>query len=273
MTSLLGYQERDSIVHRLTGMTKLLVFVLLTVSGVLSFDIRYLLVLTAFSLVVLWYSKISWFSIRILLWLTAVFAVLNLLMIYLFAPQYGVELYQSKTVLLGSGAYALTSQQLFYELLVFLKYCFSVPLSLCFLLTTQPSQMAAGLNKVGVSYKIAYAFSLTLRYLPTIQEEFSTIRKVQEARGFSVGKDASLWQRFIGSSRLLLTLVFSTLERVETISEAMSLRRFGKGKKRSWYYEQKLAGIDWVALAVGATLFALALFFVAVDGGRFWNPF
>ncbi|MCK8617433.1 energy-coupling factor transporter transmembrane protein EcfT [Fructobacillus sp. M158] len=273
MTDFLGYQERDSIIHRLNATSKLLAFLLLTVAGILSFDIRFLLLLTAFAGLLLVLSKISWQSIRILVYLTVVFALLNLILIYVFAPQYGVELYQTKTVLIGSGDYALTSQQLFYELLVLLKYCFSVPLSLAFLLTTQPSQLAAGLNRIGVSYKVAYAFSLTLRYLPTVQNEFQTTRKVQEARGFALGKKASLAKKVVASTRLLLALAFSTLEKVETISDAMALRRFGKKKKRTWYYSQPWRVGDWFTLAVAILLLLLALFLVSVDGGRFWNPF
>lgn len=273
MNDFLGYQERDSFIHKMNGTSKLIVFILLTVAGILSFDMRFLIGLTVFSALVLYFSKISWKSIRVLVYLTVIFAVLNLLLIYVFAPHYGVELYHSKTVLLGSGYYALTSQQIFYELLVLLKYCFSVPLSLAFLLTTQPSQLAAGLNKVGVSYKVAYAFSLTLRYLPTIQDEFQTTRKVQEARGFALGKKASLGKKLVASTRLLLALAFSTLEKVETISEAMALRRFGKKKKRTWYYAQPWHLADWIGLLLGIALLALAILLVSVDGGRFWNPF
>ncbi|MCK8637944.1 energy-coupling factor transporter transmembrane component T family protein [Fructobacillus fructosus] len=273
MTDFLGYQDRDSVIHRLNATSKLLVFLLLTVAGILSFDIRFLLLLTVFAGFVLYLSKISWRSIRILVYLTVVFALLNLVLIYVFAPQYGVELYHDKTILLGSGYYALTSQQLFYELLVLLKYCCSVPLSLAFLLTTQPSQLAAGLNRVGISYKIAYAFSLTLRYLPTIQNEFQTTKKVQESRGFALGKKASLGKKMMASTRLLLSLAFSTLEKVETISEAMALRRFGKKRKRTWYYSQKWRLPDWLALTMGILLLLLAVWLVSIDGGRFWNPF
>lgn len=273
MNDFLGYQERQSPVHSLNGTSKLLVFLLLTVAGIVSFDIRFLVALTIFAVFVLYLSKISWQSIRLLVLLTLVFALLNLVMIFVFAPQYGVELYHSKTVLFGSGFYAVTTQQLFYETLVLLKYCFSVPLSLAFLLTTQPSQLAAGLNRIGVSYKVAYAFSLTLRYLPTIQEEFETTRKVQEARGFAFGKKAKIGKKIVASTRLLLALAFSTLERVETISEAMALRRFGKGKKRTWYYAKKWQLGDWVALVLGIGITLLSFYLVHLDGGRFWNPF
>ena len=55
-------------------------------------------------------------------------------------------------------------------------------------MTTHPSQFASSLNQIGVSYKIAYSVSLTLRYIPDVQEEYQTIKLSQEARGWSCPK-------------------------------------------------------------------------------------
>ena len=59
-------------------------------------------------------------------------------------------------------------------------------------MTTHPSQFASSLNQIGVPYKIAYSVSLTLRYIPDLQEEFFTIKMSQEARGMELSKKASL---------------------------------------------------------------------------------
>lgn len=58
-------------------------------------------------------------------------------------------------------------------------------------MTTHPSQFASSLNQIGVPYKIAYSVSLTLRYIPDLQEEFFTIKMSQEARGMELSKKAS----------------------------------------------------------------------------------
>ena len=55
-------------------------------------------------------------------------------------------------------------------------------------MTTHPSQFASSLNQIGVPYKIAYSVSLTLRYIPDLQEEFFTIKMSQEARGMELSK-------------------------------------------------------------------------------------
>ena len=43
---------------------------------------------------------------------------------------------------------------------------------------------------------------------------------------------------------MISPLIFSSLERIETISTAMELRRFGKNKKRTWYTYQEMTTRD-----------------------------
>lgn len=61
-----------------------------------------------------------------------------------FAPEYGVDLYQSRTVIWeGIGRFTLTQEELFYEFNLVLKYFCTIPLALIFLLTTNPSEFAS----------------------------------------------------------------------------------------------------------------------------------
>lgn len=69
-------------------------------------------------------------------------------------------------------------------------------------MTTHPSQFAASLNQIGVPYKFAYSVSLTLRYIPDVQEEFFTIRKAQEARGLDLSQRWDWSNAFAGISKL-----------------------------------------------------------------------
>ena len=273
MNNLFGYQPGNSIVHRLTGGAKLLLFLILTMSGMLSFDLRYLILLTIVAVLGLAVAGIKWRNVSTLVKFVAVFAIMNVLLIYVFAPQYGVSLFDSKTVLFGHGLYALTLEQLTYEFIVLLKYFFSLPLALLFLLTTNPSEFGAGLNKIGVSYRIAYAVALTLRYIPNIQTEFVTISHAQQARGYDMSKKAPLLKRIKGAMGIMMPLVFSSLNRIDEISRSMDLRRFGKGKKRSWYYEQKFAGRDWQVLLGAVVLIVIEVILIKTNGGRFWYPF
>lgn len=273
MNQLFGYRAGNSFIHRLTGGTKLLIFLILTMSGMVSFDLRYLLLLIVLAIAGLMIAGIKWHDVSTVVYFVSAFAVMNVILIYLFAPQYGVALFHHKTLLIGSGAYALTLEQLVYELIVLLKYFFSLPLALIFLLTTNPSEFAAGLNKIGLSYRIAYAVALTLRYIPDIQQEFVTISHAQQARGYDMSNKAPLKQRIRGAAGILIPLLLSSLARIDEISRSMDLRRFGKEKHRSWYYQQTFRRNDWLAFVLVCLLVLFELLLIKVNNGRFWWPF
>ena len=59
---------------------------------------------------------------------------------------------------------------------------------------------------------------------------------------------------------------------IDTISNAMELRGFGKNGKRTWYTQRPFAKRDFAALAFGAALLLVSLF-VTIRYGRFYNPF
>lgn len=270
---LIGYHAGKTFLHALSGASKLIFFILVSVAAMMSYDTRFLLLVALASLMLFRVSEIRLKDISFVLAFAGTFAALNILMVYLFAPQYGVEIYGAKNLLwTGWGAYNLTFQELFYLLNLLLKYFSTIPLAVIFLMTTHPSQFASSLNQIGLSYKIAYAVSLTLRYIPDLQEEFYLIKMSQEARGQELSKKAPLSKRIKGNLQIVIPLIFSSLERINTIATAMELRRFGKNKKRTWYTQQAFGKLDKLVIVVSVLLLALSLLLFVVNQGRFYNP-
>lgn len=219
-------------------------------------------------------SKIKFRDVAFMLWATIAFMLLNNLMIYLFSPEHGTTIYGTRTVLVKlAGPYSITAEQLFYHLNVILKYAASIPVILLFVCTTNPSEFAASLNRIGVSYRISYAVALALRYIPDIQLEYRDISMAQQARGTEMSWKTSLIQRLKAASNILVPLVLSSLERIETISNAMELRGFGKGKKRTWYSARPFSKVDFGAMILCVLLFLLSLLITYLNGSRYFNPF
>ncbi|TWT11235.1 energy-coupling factor transporter transmembrane protein EcfT [Streptococcus sp. sy004] len=270
---LLGYQPGTSPIHRLSGASKLVFFILVSIAVMISYDTRLLAFVGFGSLLLFKLANIKWRQVSFVIYLVLFFAFLNLLMVYLFAPNYGVEIYGQKTLLwAGIGAYGISSQELFYLFNLALKYFSTVPMAIVFLLTTHPSQFAASLNQIGVPYKIAYAVSLTLRYIPDLQEEFYLIKLSQNARGLELSQKAKLLERIKGNLLILTPLIFSSLERIDTVATAMELRRFGKGKKRTWYQKQDLKAGDYGVIALAILILVLSFVLIWLNQGRFYNP-
>ncbi|MBL4954625.1 energy-coupling factor transporter transmembrane protein EcfT [Neobacillus sp. YIM B02564] len=272
---MLSYIERKSPVHRLTGVTKLLCFLIWSTVAMLTYDTRVLLFLFLFSVAIFKVSKIKWKEVAFVLLFILVFLLINNLAIYVFSPQEGVKIYGTRHVLLdiGGGRYSLTLEQLFYQFNVTLKYFTVIPAALLFLVTTNPSEFAASLNRIGVSYKIAYAVALALRYIPDIQRDFRNISLSQQARGIDMSRKEKLSKRLKNAASIIIPLILSSLDKIEMISNAMELRGFGKNKKRTWYRARPFQKIDIITLMLFIIMLIVSLYITFYDGNRFYNPF
>lgn len=274
MNNIFNYIDRPSPIHRLTGATKLVCLLLWSFAAMMTFDTRLLFALAVASFVLLWISKIRVKDISFMLGFTATFLVVNNIFLYLFSPQHGTEIYTTTHYLFGlTGKYAPTAEQLFFHLNNLLKYLATIPIVLLFVSTTNPSEFAASLNKIGVSYSIAYSVSLALRYIPDIQKEYHEISQAQQARGVELSKKASVIQRLKGASAILVPLILSSMERIEVISNAMELRGFGKNKKRTWYRARSFRAVDILCMVGCLLLVVLAFALNYLNGSRFYNPF
>lgn len=274
MARILTYADKDTWIHRLCGVSKLVFFLLWSVVGMLTYDTRVLLVMLVFSLIIFKISKTEWRQVGTVFKFILFFLALNLLTVFLFSPFEGTKIYETKTILFHiAGNYDMTVEQLFYEFNIMLKYLTVIPVVLMFIVTTNPSEFAASLNRIGVSYKIGYSIAIALRYIPDVQNDFTKIKHAQEARGIEMSKKASLIQRLKSISNIIFPLIFSSMDRIDVVSNAMELRGFGKNKKRTWYSGKSLRRDDYLTLSFVVVFCIVALAVTFFDGSRFYNPF
>ena len=270
----INYVETNSFLHTLNGITKLTLFLAWVMVVLTTFDLRIISVLICLGIFLLKLSKIPFRVYKPLLIGTGSVLLLNALFMYLLAPQQGTALIGSETVIAYlPWNYTLTQETLFYLVTVTLKYFSMFPIALVFVFTTHPTQFAASLNRLGVSYKIAYAVSLTLRYLPEIKKDFINISHAQQARGVDLSNKVSFFIRMKNVSKILGPLIFSSLERADEISNAMILRGFGRHKSRTWYSSKALTKTDFVCLSFIVISVALAITKRVTDDQLFWYPF
>lgn len=171
------------------------------------------------------------------------------------------------------GPYTLTAEQLFYEFNVMIKYFTVIPAVFMFIVTTNPSEFAASMNRVGINYNIGYAVAIALRYIPDVQDDFAKIKHAQEARGIEMSKKAPLMERIKNTAAILFPLIFSSMDRIDVVSNAMELRGYGKYKKRTWYAGKPLKRNDYLTLLVTVVFMVVALMITFRNGSRFYNPF
>ena len=99
------------------------------------------------------------------------------------------------------------------------------------------------------------------------------IKNAQEARGIEMSGKAKLMDRIKNVSAIIFPLIFTSMDRIDTVSNAMELRGYGKNKKRTWYMGRKLAKADYAVMIVTLVVMVIALVVTYHDGSRFYNPF
>ena len=274
MSRLLTYDPKDTWIHRLSGLTKLVFFLVWSIVSMITYDTRVLLFMLISSLIIFRVSKIEWKQISTVFNFILFFLCLNLIAVFLFSPYEGVKIYGTQQDLWHiAGNYTITKEQLFYEFNIMIKYFTVIPAVLMFILTTNPSEFAASMNRIGVSYKISYSIAIALRYIPDVQADFTKIKHAQEARGIEMSSKAGLIDRIKNVSSILFPLIFTSMDRIDVVSNAMELRGFGKNKKRTWYSGKKLSSKDITVIVVALIFAAASLMITFADGSRFYNPF
>lgn len=267
--------DRKSPIHSLSGATKLLCLILWSFASMITFDTRLLAALTVLAVVVMIVSKVRISDVKVLFWFSFVFMILNTFLIFVFSPEHGVTVYGTRHEIchLVWKVY-LVKEQLFYLLNIVLKYTSTIPVVILFVSTTDPSEFASSLNRIGVSYKIAYSVSLALRYIPDIQREYHDISIAQQARGLEMAsRKQSFLKRLKNAASMLFPLIISSMNRIEVIANAMELRGFGKDKKRTWYSARPFMAADIFSVVVCVLMLAASIVLGIINGGRYFNPF
>ena len=136
-----------------------------------------------------------------------------------------------------------------------------MPITAIFIFTTHPSEFASSLNKIGIPYKIAYAVNIAFRYIPDVQREYKDILNAQQSRGLAFKKgEGSVVEILKNYTTIFVPLVSSSIKRIDTVSNAMELRSFGKKRKRTWYSYKKLTAADFIFIAVCIVLLVGAVY-------------
>ncbi|UNK18126.1 energy-coupling factor transporter transmembrane protein EcfT [Paenibacillus sp. N3/727] len=268
------YVPGHSWFHRMDGAVKLVLFVVWTVLAFMFMDLRVFVVMLAAGAVMLIYSGVPFRKMAFLFGLIVLFSIINGLFILLITPTFGTRLTGTDTPVIPIGYAVINQETLFYVLTLSAKYLTLLPMTLLCLFTTMPSAFAASLNRVGVPYKVAYAVSIALRYIPDLIAEFRSTLHSMEARGMGISKeDGSIAKRLSNLSAVVVPVLQSALHRIDSVTNAMELRGFGAGKKRTWYSGGDMTAADWVVIGLALSVLGFGIWLRSRGLNAFWYPF
>lgn len=234
--------------HKLTGTTKVRLFLVLTVYLIMSWDLRLIVPVLIAGIVGLISMRPNWKPIRIMFIFFIVINLLNLFLFFIADPDIGTKFCGSRTVLKDLPGYLyISGETMWYLFTRFIKILATFTISITFILSITPSEFAAGLYSIKVPYKICTVVELAYRCIPDIVRDYQNISTSMQARGVEMdAKKIGLWKRLKQMVMIIVPLLLSSFDKVGNIANAMELRGYGKLKKRSYYAEHEATKADGV---------------------------
>lgn len=135
-----------------------------------------------------------------------------------------------------------------------------VLLSVLFVATTAPNDLAYALMQAGLPYRYGFALVTALRLVPVFEREAMLVYRAQLARG--VAYDRRSLRRFLTLARqFFLPLLVSALSKVDALAVSMEGRCFGKYPTRTYLHVRRSTRQDGLALLLlGLAVLALVLY-------------
>ncbi|MCW6510617.1 energy-coupling factor transporter transmembrane component T family protein [Lichenifustis flavocetrariae] len=136
--------------------------------------------------------------------------------------------------------------------------------SLVFVRTTDPRELAIALvTQMKVPYRIAYAFFIALRIIPTIEDEIKTIGAAQAVRG--VARQGGIAGRIREMKRYSMPLLVGSLRKASMMVMSMEARAFGAFPKRTFVEPPRMTASGVVVRTV--TIAAVVAWYAALATG------
>jgi len=270
---VINYTPGPTFLHKLSGFTKVFLFLVMSAAILTTFDIRVLVPLFIINVAEIISMKPNWKPIIIMFSITFITVTcIGNVMLFFVSPAAGYNNVGAEHIIWqGTGSLYLSKEWLWYIFVVFFKRTTSFASVMAFVLATTPSEFASGLNKCGLSYKVCTVISLAYRTIPDIANDFINIRNSMMMRGLELeGKGVSIWKKIKNTIILLVPLIFTAFGKVGNIANAMDLRGYGKQKKRTYYAENEPTKADKLVRALTILLLCWVVFYVVYF--RFINP-
>lgn len=244
-------------VSRVNPVAKLGAAVLITVPLVLTLDVVSAAVALALELLLMPFAGLGWRRFWRSTWLLWVLAPLTGLTIALYGRTSGQVYVEWLAVRVSDGSLELALATTLRVLAIALP-------SVVLFATVDPTDLADGLSQIlRLPARFVLGGLAGLRLVGLFLQDWRALELARRARGVA---DRGRLRRFLGMAFALLVL---SIRRGSKLATAMEARGFGAPGPRTWARPSVFAGPEWVLLAVGAAIAAVAVSAAVLAGS--WN--
>lgn len=229
MKSISLYTERDSIVHDVDPITKLIYILFAIVIPIIlpSFSLSFLCV--GLGIVLLIVAKVFRKSLPVF-----GFVLIVLITVVIIQGLFNPE---NETVLFHIGPFAMYKEGLLYALTIVFRVINIVSSFMILVLTTKPTDLVGSLVRKGMSPRIGYVIVSVFQIIPEMMGTMGTITDSQRARGMET--EGNLLVRIKAFLPLLGPVVLGSLNNTKERAMALEVRGFNSEVPKTYLYEEK----------------------------------
>ncbi len=273
------YRKRESFIQSFDPRAWLIFYACFIACTIFFWDLRYLGVLLAVALFVVFTSGIRWREMA-RAWLFIGGFVIFFSVLTFFTGRGGIELYtveheitrwQAPFQILGwTPLLRITLEKTFYALSMLVRVFSLASMTILIPYSLDPSLYGVTFRGLGLPDKIAYAMDLTMRFIPTFGRDFSLTMDAQRARGYEVEKlSGGILNQVRKLAPLVVPVTIHAIAGSEDIIDAMDLRAFGVGP-RTWLQQLQYRRRDRILIAVGVSMLLVSISLSMFGFGKFW---
>lgn len=138
-------------------------------------------------------------------------------------------------------------------------FAFPTLMSILFIVkTTRISHFLSAFQAMHVPVKIVVPVAVFFRFLPTVTEEWSGIRKAMAFRGISLSPVQIIIHPWRTIEFMLIPMLFSSMSVMEELAAATMARGMDLDVKRSSYEEVRLHVADYLLIVLFVALFVFS---------------
>jgi energy-coupling factor transport system permease protein len=184
----------------------------------------------------------AWRNLWQIKWLIVIFLIVAMLMWPVFYRGHGQPLFRL-------GLIAPSVDALSFALAMGLRLIALLVAGIVFLSATRIEDIAYGFQKLGMPYRVSFAFSLAFRLTPLFMETASQIFAAQRARGLDLHTSGWL-KRLKGYAAILAPVLITSLRRADGLALALEARGFGRSAQRTSIVHYQASWRDWALILV-----------------------
>lgn len=265
MSSLiqLGYEEKDSWVHKLDPRTKFILFIWASIFNYVFYDIYISLAFLIALIVLTVVGKVAKRILKIISIVLVPFYVLSTLVIalpigfpYNETPLFSFTIFGFEIIFYLEGTA--------YVAIWTLRLAITMISALLFFLTSNPARITTILLKLRIPYKYIYALLSVFQLIPIMQRRIQVIYQAQVSRGLNV--NVGLFKRLKNFLAILIPLTLGSMSDLQLRSIALESRGFSAPVKKTFIIKSDLTKSDYVVLSVMLVFSALFIYWIMTVG-------